>query len=274
MISHCGRRLHVTYSGANGYVPRYGCRGAAVNHGTGACIPFGGPRVDEAIEREVLRVLSPGAVEAALATAVTIDEEGAACGALDQAPGRAAHHPGRGGPAPAGARPAPRAGGGVSSRLGRSCDRAPDEEAPRPCAPGDRGDHREGWGSRRSPRSNSSFTGRAAGTDAGNTWTQSRVISLRSYHHIPAFDPAVDRLHLVTVATAAKVLGVSAPTVRRMMARGFLAATQRVAHAPWAIREDDLRGDAVRQAVELVKRGGALPRTDQLKEMTFENSTT
>ena len=27
----CGRRLHVTYSGANGQVPRYGCRGAAIN---------------------------------------------------------------------------------------------------------------------------------------------------------------------------------------------------------------------------------------------------
>ena len=31
----CGRRLHVTYSGANGQVPRYGCRGAAINHGVG-----------------------------------------------------------------------------------------------------------------------------------------------------------------------------------------------------------------------------------------------
>jgi hypothetical protein len=44
---HCGRRLYVTYSGANGYVPRHTCRGPAVNHGTDACISFGGLRVDE-----------------------------------------------------------------------------------------------------------------------------------------------------------------------------------------------------------------------------------
>ncbi len=29
----CGRRLHVTYSGTKGYVPRYSCRGADINHG-------------------------------------------------------------------------------------------------------------------------------------------------------------------------------------------------------------------------------------------------
>jgi hypothetical protein len=40
---------------------RYDCRGALVNHGECGCISFGGHRVDEAIEREVLRVLSPGA---------------------------------------------------------------------------------------------------------------------------------------------------------------------------------------------------------------------
>ena len=47
---HCGRRLHVSYSGIGGYVPRYSCRGAALNHGTDRCIAFGGLRVDEAIE--------------------------------------------------------------------------------------------------------------------------------------------------------------------------------------------------------------------------------
>lgn len=62
---HCGRRLHVSYSGIGGYVPRYSCRGAALNHGADRCIAFGGLRVDEAIRREVLRVLTPGAIAAA-----------------------------------------------------------------------------------------------------------------------------------------------------------------------------------------------------------------
>ncbi len=66
---HCGRRLHVHYSGAKGRCVRYGCRGAHVNHGTKPCIAFGGLRVDAAVAREVLRLLSPLGVEAALAAA-------------------------------------------------------------------------------------------------------------------------------------------------------------------------------------------------------------
>jgi chromosome segregation ATPase len=50
-------------------VPRYSCRGAAINHGADRCISFGGLRVDGAVESEVLRVLAPGAIEAALDTA-------------------------------------------------------------------------------------------------------------------------------------------------------------------------------------------------------------
>ena len=71
----CGRRLHVSYSGTKGYVPRYSCRGAALNHGTAWCLAFGGLRVDEAIEREILRVLRPGAIEAALATGTAATDE-------------------------------------------------------------------------------------------------------------------------------------------------------------------------------------------------------
>lgn len=62
----CGRKLHVAYSGSDGKVPRYSCRGAAINHGADRCISFGGLKVDVAVESEVLRVLTPGAIEAAL----------------------------------------------------------------------------------------------------------------------------------------------------------------------------------------------------------------
>jgi DNA invertase Pin-like site-specific DNA recombinase len=72
---HCGRRLHVGYSGVGGYVPRYSCRGATINHGADRCISFGGLRVDEAIGREVLRVLTPGAIEAACRIADSAAEE-------------------------------------------------------------------------------------------------------------------------------------------------------------------------------------------------------
>ena len=65
----CGRKLHVAYSGTHSQVPRYHCRGAALNHGSDFCISFGGLRVDEAVTCEVLAVLAHGAIEAALKSA-------------------------------------------------------------------------------------------------------------------------------------------------------------------------------------------------------------
>jgi len=64
--AHCGRKLHVQYTGTGGAVGRYSCRGAAVNHGTGKCISFGNVRVDRSVGEEVLRVLSPMGVDAAI----------------------------------------------------------------------------------------------------------------------------------------------------------------------------------------------------------------
>lgn len=63
---HCGRKLHVAYSGTRGDVARYHCRGAMINHGTERCISFGSLRVDQAIGTEVLRLLQPLGIEAAL----------------------------------------------------------------------------------------------------------------------------------------------------------------------------------------------------------------
>ena len=62
----CGRNLHVGYSGIDGRVPRYYCRGAHLNHGTSWCISFGGLRADEAIARTVLDAVGPAGVQAAL----------------------------------------------------------------------------------------------------------------------------------------------------------------------------------------------------------------
>lgn len=66
---HCGRKLHVAYSGTGGDVPRYACQGAHVNHGRPKCISFGGLRPDEAVVDEVVRILAPDGVTAALEAA-------------------------------------------------------------------------------------------------------------------------------------------------------------------------------------------------------------
>ena len=63
---HCGRNLHVGYSGTQSNVVRYQCQGGHVNHGTERCISFGGLRVDRAVSEAVLRVLKPLGIEAAL----------------------------------------------------------------------------------------------------------------------------------------------------------------------------------------------------------------
>ena len=63
---HCGRRLRVHYGGAAGRF-RYRCLGGDARHGAGPCIGFGGARVDAAVGDEVVRLLNPLGVEAALA---------------------------------------------------------------------------------------------------------------------------------------------------------------------------------------------------------------
>ena len=81
---HCGRNLHVGYSGAQGNVVRYQCQGGHVNHGTERCISFGGLRVDRAVSEAVLRVLKPLGIEAALRA---IEErQRASCEVLRQQP--------------------------------------------------------------------------------------------------------------------------------------------------------------------------------------------
>jgi hypothetical protein len=57
---HCGRKLHVAYSGKVG---RYNCYGARTNHGTKRCISIGGLANDAAVSAEVLRILRPIGIE-------------------------------------------------------------------------------------------------------------------------------------------------------------------------------------------------------------------
>jgi len=62
----CSRKLTVRYTGCNHDVLRYSCTRGWLDNGEPRCIAFGGVSVDGAIEAEVLRVLEPGAIEAAL----------------------------------------------------------------------------------------------------------------------------------------------------------------------------------------------------------------
>jgi DNA invertase Pin-like site-specific DNA recombinase len=63
----CGRKLTVRYTGMKHDIPRYACHRGLLDNGEPRCIAFGGLRVDDAIEAAVLKVVEPGAVEAAIA---------------------------------------------------------------------------------------------------------------------------------------------------------------------------------------------------------------
>jgi DNA invertase Pin-like site-specific DNA recombinase len=62
----CGRKLTVRYTGARHDALRYSCSRGWMDNGEPRCIAFGGLKVDDAIATEVLRVVQPGAVEAAM----------------------------------------------------------------------------------------------------------------------------------------------------------------------------------------------------------------
>ena len=60
---HCGRKMQVSYAKGT---HRYFCVGANQADGAGHCISFGATRADQAVSAEVLRLLLPLGVEAAL----------------------------------------------------------------------------------------------------------------------------------------------------------------------------------------------------------------
>jgi hypothetical protein len=62
----CGGRMHPAYGRASKRSARYTCQGSAGRHPGAKCQSFGGWKLQEAIERELMRVLEPGAIEAAL----------------------------------------------------------------------------------------------------------------------------------------------------------------------------------------------------------------
>jgi len=65
----CGRMLMVSYSGKNASVPRYCCRRGRMDNGEPNCIAFSALTVDEMVSREVLAVVQPAAIEAAILAA-------------------------------------------------------------------------------------------------------------------------------------------------------------------------------------------------------------
>lgn len=77
--------------------------------------------------------------------------------------------------------------------------------------------------------------GKRTGRD--NTWTEARVRTFRNDHNIPVHRPE-ERAERgeVNIVEAARILGTSRETVRRLIAQGRLEARQACPGAPWAIK--------------------------------------
>ena len=62
----CGRMLHTSYSSGKYPLTRYTCKGNDRQHGGFKCISFSGARLDAAVSQQVLEVVQPAGIEAAL----------------------------------------------------------------------------------------------------------------------------------------------------------------------------------------------------------------
>src|ERR1700757_2377957 len=82
-------------------------------------------------------------------------------------------------------------------------------------------------------------------TGQGKTWTAHRVSSLRRVHGIRAYRSAEKNGEWLTMTEAAKRLGVTNHTVRRLIRDGNLPAEQVVPSAPYQIRASDLQTERV-----------------------------
>src|SRR5215475_8681166 len=56
-------------------IPRYSCHRGRLDNGDPRCIAFGGLRVDDAIEAAVLKVVEPGAIEAAVVAEAEVSRQ-------------------------------------------------------------------------------------------------------------------------------------------------------------------------------------------------------
>lgn len=255
---HCGRKLHVAYSGKGGNTGRYHCRGSQFNHGGVRCISFGGMRVDRAISAEIVTRLQPLGIEAALEAEV----------AQGQAYKEKRHQLVAGELEGRWNDLVIRWQGGAHSALAIRKNRC--------------GQHR--WSTDRDivdltralarlmpDKLIASALNRAGKvTGRGNGWTQSRVCSLRNNNDIDVYREGerTERGEL-TLDEAARVLAVSPASVRRLIQEGHIPATQFCKGAPWIIKMDDLGRENVIQAADRKRLSSPSSRNPDQKTLAL-----
>jgi len=108
-------------------------------------------------------------------------------------------------------------------------------------------------------------------TALGDRFTQGKVGNLRRYWKIPRFQPGAhpEEGELVTVAKAAKILGMATSTLHRWLADGFIAGEQITPGAPWRIRiSEEIKGRFVEAAPQ-----GYVPMVDAMRLLGVSRQT-
>ncbi len=103
-------------------------------------------------------------------------------------------------------------------------------------------------------------------TGAGNTWTASRVNSLRQRLRLVDYDET-RATPMLTLNQAADRLGVGPWVLRGLIACGLLEATQVVPCAPWQLDPAVLDTDAIRTATK--ERGAGSPSSPRESHRRF-----
>jgi DNA invertase Pin-like site-specific DNA recombinase len=94
-------------------------------------------------------------------------------------------------------------------------------------------------------------------TGNSNTWTESRVYSLRKRLRVLDFDPDQAPPSVLTMNQAADRLGVGSWVIRRLIKLNILKAKQVIRSAPWQIELASLESEEVKQAArQIISRRG------------------
>jgi DNA invertase Pin-like site-specific DNA recombinase len=112
-------------------------------------------------------------------------------------------------------------------------------------------------------------------TGRGNRWTQERVTALRSHHGIACYDPHKRSAEgWMNLTEAAKLLGVSARTLRIAAERGEIEAEHPLADGPWLFYRGAIDSTAAEMLVARVKRANRTLAIPTAGQATLEFSST
>jgi len=95
-------------------------------------------------------------------------------------------------------------------------------------------------------------------TATGKRWNEYRVRTIRGKYSIAGHIRTADDSQILTLGKAARYLGVSQTTIKRLVAGGVLEKTQIVPWAPWEIRRSDLESDRMKGIVNHLRERGKL----------------